>query len=97
MATLRVRYRNGETDEWEIHERMKGLDVAKALWVGMDRESVNFAVADRSGGGPADYGRVTLRMSEVAMWHLDGLIDFPSDVGVWTEQQDPPSESDPGT
>jgi hypothetical protein len=89
MAMLRVRYRNGETDEWEIHERMTGLDVAKALWLGMGREAVNIAVADQS-GGPADYGRVTLRMSEVAMWHLDGMIEFKSDVGVWNEQQGPP-------
>jgi hypothetical protein len=88
MATLRVRYRNGETDEWEIHERMKALEVTETLWKGMNG-FVSFTSISHPTSAAAEFGRVGLRMNEVSMWQVDGLLDFPTDVGVWAEGQTP--------
>lgn len=91
MATLRVRYRNGETDEWEVHERLDGLDLMRALWEALANRGISsFAVASEVGAGTSDYGRVALAMSDVAMWHLDGQVDFQSDAALWAELENPP-------
>lgn len=45
---------------------------------------VSFAVR-ASQGGAADYGLVGLNMSQVAGWHIDGLLGVPSAAALWAE------------
>ncbi len=86
MATLRVRFRDGDTDEWTMHERMDLGDLAKFLTESLGRPSiVSFGIASRSGDTPADYGFLGLRMAEVIWWDLDGMVDEEALLGPWSE------------
>lgn len=81
-ARLRVRYETGDTDEWELHERMDLHRLGDQLnegWQG--RLIVGFGVASREGDAPIDYGMVALRMAKVIAWEIDGFVDFENLIG----------------
>ena len=88
MATLRVRYRDGSEDVWNLHERGAPLnELARTLHERNGREaSVAFGVESRSEKTP-DYAFVGLRMNEVVMWEIDGFLDEEFLASVWEPKQ----------
>lgn len=89
MATLRVRYRSGDTDEWDLHERMPLQDLGRTLatTVGPGR-MVSFGVASPS-GAQTDYGMVGLKLDDIVMWHIDGFVDDEFILSAWAISGDP--------
>jgi hypothetical protein len=87
MATIRVRYSNGDEDTWEFHESMDVRGLIKILSLSTS-PAVSFGVAAKA-GGTADYGFVGLRMEHVASWHIDGLLDPGQAAALWAELQQP--------
>jgi hypothetical protein len=92
MAKLRVRYRNGETDEWELHERMDLKRLGGQLTKAMDGSiALRFGTASET-GAPSDYATVALRMSDIIMWTIDGFVDDAALIGAWAEMDSTPLE-----
>jgi hypothetical protein len=87
MATLRVRYRTGASDEWTIHEKQGADELARELWLGLQSGSKLIAfIAGSEQGSDVDYGRIALRMEDVSMWHIDGLLDSDRANLVWPRE-----------
>ena len=99
MATVRVRYRSGETDEWTLNDQMKPDVVVKALtrMIMNSFPGVSFGVAVEHEQTPADYGFVGLRNDELASWHIDGLLEESGMLGPWLEAQDMTEPSPPNS
>jgi hypothetical protein len=55
-----------------------------------------FGVETLQGNQAVDFGFVVLRMAEVAMFHIDGMVDDESLIGPWAESQtfDRPDDGD---
>lgn len=88
MATLRVRYRDGSEDEWELHERMQLEPLARAMHERMARGGgVAFGVESRS-QRPSDFAFIGLRFSDIIMWEIDGFVDEEWLATIWQ----PPAE-----
>lgn len=86
MATLRVRYRTGDTDEWVLHDRMDEEEVQQALVKAMRHDGqISFTYQTKEGSDPVDYGRAFIRLSEVLMWEIDGLLNEELMASVWDE------------
>lgn len=91
MALLRVRYRTGDTDEWELHERMNADKTAVQLMRTWAQGGLfSFTTVTEVGSERVDYSRVILRTRELTMAQVDGLLDY-SDLAVW---QDPDLQGD---
>ena len=76
MAGLRVRYRNGDTDEWFFHERSNVEDLYQQL-------SRTFASGGKVGFGAAarseettEYAMINLDLNEIVMMEFDGMLDL---------------------
>lgn len=90
MATLRVRYRDGETDEWSLSEQMDLQELAKTFHFAMGQGNcVSLGVETRTGHEGVDYGFMGLRMDDVVMWEIDGLLDEARAASVWGLEQPP--------
>lgn len=85
MATLRVRYRNGDTDEWKLHERMDlqmlGSKIAK-VWPGNHVIALGVAPDLETDTGP-DYAMVWLRLTDLVMLEINGYVDDEFLASVW--------------
>lgn len=76
MTKLRVRYRNGQEDEFELREQHKPKDVAALLNRGMAGDAtIVLGIGSRAGYTAAAYGIIGIRLSEVIMWELDPIAD----------------------
>lgn len=84
MAKIAVRYVTGERDEWELTDAMDTADLWRIL---RDFKGVVGFAVKASQGGAADFGLVGLNMSQVAGWHMDGLVDVPSAAALWAEYE----------
>ena len=90
--TLWVRYKSGAEDDWEIHSAMDLKELSNRLAEGLVSPGRAIAVAtmpdDATEPSPAsDYGRLWLRMDEVACFHIDTLMDERSAAGLFAEIQ----------
>ena len=77
MGSVRVRYRTGDTDEWDLPEQVSAYELADELHQAVrspEPQFVNFAVVSRT-AEEIDYGRVTLCMDHVVMVEVDGFVD----------------------
>ena len=87
MATLHLRYTSGEDHEWELRDQLPALELAKHLKVAQIRGRViGFPVKARHSDMASDYGFVGVRMTEVASWYIDGLVDDSESIGSWMEE-----------
>jgi hypothetical protein len=76
MTTLRVRYRSGQQDEFQVRGQHPPKDVAALLHRGLARDSlVVLGLDSRAGHTAGAYAVVGLRMNEVVMWELDPIAD----------------------
>jgi hypothetical protein len=76
MTTLRVRYRSGEIDEFELRDQYQPKDVAAMLHRGLAGNStVILGLSSRRGHSVGAYAVVALRMTEIVMWELDPVQD----------------------
>jgi hypothetical protein len=65
MPIIEVRFKDGSTDGWELHEAFDLDELARTLTRSTGTaKTISFGVL-AEGGGSADYGFVGLRMSEV--------------------------------
>jgi hypothetical protein len=87
MAHIRVRYKNGEEDEWLLHERMDLRHFVSFVGRAFARSDggTAFGIAPEEGTFVADYGMVGVRWGEVVAWTIDGLVDDAALVGPWAE------------
>jgi hypothetical protein len=96
MATLRVRYRNGETDEWRLTDEL-AMELSKFLLKLLDASAkgavFSFPISPEEGAPGTDFGYVALRLEEVVGWHLDGFVNSAAAAAVWAEMEGP-SESE---
>lgn len=96
MASIEVRFKDGSTDEWELHEAFDLTEFARVLTTSTGTaKTISFGVVTE-GGGSADFGFVGLRMSEVVSWEIKGMFDTTTGAALWAElqgsQEDPLSE-----
>jgi hypothetical protein len=76
MTTLRVRYRSGQQDEFQVRGQHQPKDVAALLHRGLATDSmVVLGLDSRAGHTAGAYAVVGLRMNEVVMWELDPIAD----------------------
>jgi hypothetical protein len=90
MTTLRVRYRNGEEDEFQVREQHQAKDVAALLHRGLASNStIMLGLASRRGHTVAAYAVVALRMGDVVMWELDPVQDDGRLLAAFMNDQTP--------
>jgi hypothetical protein len=94
MASVSVRYTNGDDDEWELTDQMHPGRLAKVFASTTADGMVSFAVASDE-GGVADFDFVGVRMAEISTWHVHGLLDVASSAALWAELH--PSKGEDGT
>lgn len=89
MATLRVRYKFGDTDEWELHNQVDLDGFLLAMLNAVARGSgLNFGVVPRSGEA-YEYGTAFVRFSEVIMSEVDCVMDTGQVAALWpTDPED---------
>jgi hypothetical protein len=90
MTTLRVRYRSGQQDEFQVREQHEPKDVAALLHRGLAEDSVVvLGLASRVGHTANAYAVVGLRMNEVVMWELDPIVDGGKLLAAFMLEQAP--------
>jgi hypothetical protein len=90
MATLTVRFVNGDTDSWRLTDALAAdIDdfVLKLISASARDQVFSFPVTVEEGGAGTDYGFVSLRLPEVVFWHLDGLVNQAVAAALWAEMQ----------
>jgi hypothetical protein len=97
MATIEIRFKDGSTDEWELHEAFD-LDKLVRLLRRLTgtSETISFGVSAERGGS-AEFGFVGLRMTEVVSWEVKNMFDTRTGAAMWAElqglsQEDPRDE-----
>ncbi|MGH2680917.1 MAG: hypothetical protein ACRDG8_10630 [Actinomycetota bacterium] len=86
MASLEVRFKDGSTKEWELHEASDLNALVRLLKRLTTSKTVTFGVpAER--GAPAEFGFVGLRLAEVVSWEVKGLFDAKMGAAMWAELQ----------
>jgi hypothetical protein len=87
MANLEVRFKDGSTAEWELHETFD-LDNLVGLIARLSgtSETVSFSVPAKDGLS-GEFGFVGLRMDEVVSWEVNGLFDTTNGAAMWSELQ----------
>jgi chemotaxis signal transduction protein len=93
VATLWVRYRNGDTDAWRLTDNLAAdlekfaLDLMHASAV---REVIHFPVVSVEEDAPTYvFGIVSLRPEDVVAWHLEGLANEATAAALWAEMEGP--------
>jgi hypothetical protein len=90
MTTLRVRYRSGQQDEFQVREQHQPKDVAALLHKGLAKDAmVVLGLASRAGHTADAYAVVGLRMNEVVMWELDPIADNGKLLAAFMLEQAP--------
>lgn len=92
MAMLWVRYKNGETDSWRLTDELAtdlGDLVLKLIHSSAVDQVFSFPVSSEEGAPGTDFGYVSLRLSDVVAWHLDGLVNAAAAAAVWAEMEGP--------
>ena len=90
MTTLRVRYRSGQQDEFQVREQHQPKDVAALLHRGLAKDAmVVLGLASRAGHTSDAYAVVGLRMKDVVMWELDPISDNGKLLAAFMLQQAP--------
>jgi hypothetical protein len=95
MATLKVRYRDGSEEDWELHDAVRLRELAARLNVALAGQSptVAFGVAAESGDS-TQYGIVILRLADVTMASIDGMTDEGSAAALFAELEALTSDGD---
>jgi len=87
---LRVRYRSGLEDEFQVREQHQPKDVAALLHRGLATDSmVVLGLASRAGHTAHSYAVVGLRMNDVVMWELDPIADDGKLLAAFMLEQQP--------
>jgi hypothetical protein len=90
MATVWVRYDNGEIDSWQLTDEI-ATDVRKFVadmgHAGFANNLFSFPVMPEEGTVGTDYGFVSLKMERVIAWHIDGLVNPAAAAALWAELQ----------
>ena len=87
---LRVRYRSGLEDEFQVREQHQPKDVAALLHRGLATHSmVVLGLASRAGHTAHSYAVVGLRMNDVVMWELDPIADDGKLLAAFMLEQQP--------
>lgn len=90
MTTLRVRYRSGQDDAFQLREQHQPKDVAALLHRGMASDlTVVLGLASRAGHTAGAYAVVGLRMTDVVMWELDPIADDGRLLAAFMHEQEP--------
>jgi hypothetical protein len=96
MAVVRVRYRTGDEESWELHDQMDLSELSRHLFQGMAGPKIGgFGIASKVASASTDYGMVCLRLSEVVMVEVDGMVDEAAAAALWAEGEPldgPPDE-----
>ena len=96
MTTLRVRYRSGEEDEFQVREQHQPKEVAALLHQGLAGSStIILGLASRRGQSVGSYAVVALRMGEVVMWELDPIADDGRLLAAFMLEQTPGTAAPP--
>jgi hypothetical protein len=96
MTTLRVRYRSGGEDEFQVREQHQPKDVAALLHQGLAGSStIILGLASRRGQTVGAYAVVALRMGEVVMWELDPIADDGRLLAAFMLEQKPGTTGPP--
>jgi hypothetical protein len=92
VASMWVRYENGDTDEWRLTDAV-ATDLndfaTRAQHCSAVDDVFGFPVTPEEGTGGTDFGWVCLSMSKVVAWHLDGLVNPAAAAALWVELEGP--------
>jgi hypothetical protein len=87
MRGVRVRYRDGSTDEWEVKDAMNLKDLVDAFRHRFYAAGqLSFAVTSE-GGLPTDYAILGLNLADVVSWQVLGLSNPEEEMALWGELQ----------
>jgi hypothetical protein len=90
VTTLRVRYRSGQQDEFQVRAQHQPKDVAALLHRGLANDAmVVLGLASRAGHTADAYAVVGLRMNDVVMWELDPISDNGELLAAFMLEQTP--------
>jgi hypothetical protein len=98
MASVWVRYDNGQEDEWHLTDELgvKTGEVVGQLIHALSKGSTySFAVMPEEGFPGTDYGFVGVNMAKVVAWRLDGLVNAAAAAALWAEMGGPSEEKRP--
>jgi hypothetical protein len=86
MPTVRVRYRDGSEDTWEIHPAARTDTLSGRLANALARGSVfGLGVTSDEDSGLNAYGFVVLRLADVIMVEINGLTDVRAEAALFAE------------
>ena len=96
MASLRVRFKDGSTDEWQLKDGLQ-LDelVERLVRCTGSEKSISFG-AEAESGASTDYNFVGLAMAEVVSWEVTDMFDSTHGAAIWAGMNEP-SEGEPHT
>jgi hypothetical protein len=87
MASIQVRFKDGGTAEWELHEAFDLDNLVRLLTrLTGTSEMISFVVPAEKGMS-AEFGFVGLRMAEVVSWEVKGMFDSTNGAAIWDELQ----------
>ena len=92
MATLWVRYDDGDEASWPLTDALAANlqdFVSKMIHAGFERDLFSFPVVSDKGAPGLDYCFVSLRMDHVVAWHVDGLVNETVAAALWAEMNPP--------
>ena len=86
MASIEVRFKNGDVAEWTLHDAADLPELVKILTrsTGVPAAVVSLGIASAEGGA-ADYNFVGLAMGNVVAWEIKGMFDPSSGAALWAE------------
>jgi hypothetical protein len=85
MRGVRVRFRDGSTDEWEVKDAMRLEDLATGFRRTLGKpQAISFAAASE-GNAPTDYDLVGLFMADAVSWQVFGLANPQQEAALWAE------------
>jgi hypothetical protein len=85
MRGVRVRFRNGSTDEWEVKEAMRLAELVGYFRSAFSNQSVMAFATASERNAPTDFDIVGLNMADVVSWQVIGLDNPNQEAALWDE------------
>lgn len=85
MRGVRIRYRDGSTDEWSVKDAMPMEKLADYFRLGFaSGRKIAFA-AESEDGRPSDLNVVGVNLADVVSWQVSGLSNLEQETVLWAE------------
>jgi hypothetical protein len=85
MRGVRVRFRDGSTDEWEVKEAMSLARLSDYFRRGfVEGKRIAFAAVSDD-DRPSDLSIVGINLTDVVSWQVLGLSNLEHEAALWSE------------